>query len=283
MRSNFMVVSAPAPSTSSHLFITPPYKVFGGGYHESFLEVRPRDVHPIDNFSYTGVTGPLGWAGLDPQNKACSTSRIQSPINLDSSIKPPRSHPTLKFGRVEKAEVVNVGTTLKVYPAGRTTTFEGKEYVLKEFHFHTPSEHRIELEYFPFEVHFVHKAADNTSLVLGALFELTTDGSTTDFLIVLAASLSKLRKPGSTTETGPLDLRSVEHLFESTPLFHYTGSLTTPPCTPGIMWLVARQRLPLNVQTFLMFKKVLKFNSRYTQNTLGRTNLIEVAANDLPK
>jgi len=164
-----------------------------------------------------------------------------------------------------------------------TVTLGRKEYVLQQFHFHTPSEHRIELEYFPFEIHFVYKSPDGASLALGALFEVTTDGSTTDLLTSLAARLGAITKPGSVTETGPLDLQPIQKFFQRTPLFYYVGSLTTPPCNDGVVWLVAKETLPINVATFLMFKKVLKFNSRYTQNVLGQPNLIEVAADNLPK
>ncbi|GLB40822.1 putative carbonic anhydrase [Lyophyllum shimeji] len=128
--------------------------------------------------------------------------RIQSPINLDKTIRAPPSKPVVKFGTVEKAEFENLGTTVEVVLSAGTVKFRQKEYVLQQFHFHTPSEHRIELEYFSLEIHFVYKAANNATLVLGALFELTKDGSTTALLTVLAASLDEITEPGSVTETG---------------------------------------------------------------------------------
>ncbi|KAF5372324.1 hypothetical protein D9615_009249 [Tricholomella constricta] len=226
------------------------------------------DIHPVNNYTYAGPTGPLGWAGLNSQYGACSTSDVQSPINLDSSINLSPSPPTVKIGGG--------------LPWG-TTTYEGKEYKLEQFHFHTPSEHLIESEYFPMEVHFVHKAADNSSLALGALFELTMDGSTTDLLTVLTKSLKKIYRAGSVTETGPLDFKPIERFFHTTPFYNYVGSLTAPPCTSGLTWLVAKRPLPINVPTFLAFKSLLKFNARYPQNAPGQTNLIKLAAKELPR
>lgn len=66
--------------------------------------------------------------------------------------------------------------------------------------------------------------------------------------------------------------------MQTTPLFQYTGSLTTPPCAEGLTFLITQQPLPLNVVTFNSLKSVIKFNSRVTQNILGEANLLEVGA-----
>lgn len=68
----------------------------------------------------------------------------------------------------------------------------------------------------------------------------------------------------------------VKHL-ETTPLRQYAGSLTQPPCTEGLTFLIAEQTLPINPASFNAMKKVLKFNSRFTQGNLGEPNLIEKA------
>ncbi|KIK02575.1 hypothetical protein K443DRAFT_96672 [Laccaria amethystina LaAM-08-1] len=246
-------------------------------------QVAGRDV-PVNNFTYVGVTGPLGWTGLSTANVKCSTANVQSPINIDHSVIPfSTSHPQINIPNVESAEFENLGTTVEVVING-TTTFEGKAYSLKQYHFHTPAEHLIDAPFYPMEAHFVHTALDGTYLVLAALFELSLNGTNTKFLDpLLSGPLHAIEKPGSSAYTGPLDFSEITQFFSTVPLFKYTGSLTTPPCTDGVTWLVAGTFLPVTPQAFLEFKSVLKFNARYVQNTPGQQNLIELAASQLPK
>ncbi|RDB16076.1 Bifunctional monodehydroascorbate reductase and carbonic anhydrase nectarin-3 [Hypsizygus marmoreus] len=248
-------------------------------YHPSDLQRR---AEAEEDFSYTGISGPLGWAGLSKNNTACSTSSIQSPINLDDSVGGPVAKIKIAIPDVKHAEFDNVGTTIWVMVNG-TTKFLGKTYKMSQFHFHTPSEHRINEEYFPLEMHMVHRADDGTILVLGAVFELTAKGDTTELLTAVSKNIDKLASPGSSTQTGPLVFQPLISHFQKAPLAYYTGSLTTPPCTDGVKWIFAKKPLPFDVKTYLAFKKILKFNSRYTQNTPGHRNLIEVAASQLPR
>lgn len=112
----------------------------------------------VSNFGYTGELGPTNWAAIDPANIACATSSVQSPINIDQSIALAAEPPTIRFQNVREAEFENLGSTVEVVVNG-TTIIGGKEFTLQQFHFHTPSEHRIGEEYFPAEMHMVHEAA----------------------------------------------------------------------------------------------------------------------------
>jgi carbonic anhydrase len=100
----------------------------------------------------------------------------------------------------------------------------------------------------------------------------------TPLLENLSKSVSKISTPGTITETEQLNLDAIVSHLERTPLRQYSGSLTTPPCKEGITFLVAEQPLPVNPASFNAMKKVLKFNSRFTQGDLGEGNLIEKAA-----
>ena len=111
--------------------------------HNTSLKPRAEDGSvPISNFGYTGVLGPFNWAGLDAENIACSTSSNQSPININSATnKVLTTAPQIDFPPVKSAVFENLGTTIEVIASG-TTTIGGKAFSLKQFHFHTPSEHR---------------------------------------------------------------------------------------------------------------------------------------------
>jgi carbonic anhydrase len=94
----------------------------------------------------------------------------------------------------------------------------------------------------------------------------------------LAKEVCKISTPGSLVEIEELNLKSViDHLMHS-PLRQYKGSLTTPPCKEGPTFLIAEEPLNIGVSSFKALKKVMKFNSRYTQNKLGETNLLQLAA-----
>ena len=112
----------------------------------------------VSTFGYAGLQGPLNWAGLDAANSACALSKVQSPINIDDTIASAKEAPVVKIDSVQSAEFENLGTTVEVIVNG-TTTFGGKDFSLRQLHFHTPSEHRIADEYFPLEMHMVHEAA----------------------------------------------------------------------------------------------------------------------------
>ncbi|OCL04901.1 carbonic anhydrase [Glonium stellatum] len=236
----------------------------------------------VSKFGYTESEGPLHWAGLSTNNSACAMGTTQSPINIDSSIPTAIYAPKVSIPSVQSAEFENLGSTVEVVVNG-TATFNGTNYALKQFHFHTPSEHRINEEYFPLEMHMVHQATDNSSriAVLTALFQLSANGSTTDLITNVTKNLAEITTPGTVTETGPLDFTSLITKLTTTPLLQYTGSLTTPPCAEGVLFLIMRQPLPLNVATYNALKSVIKFNSRYTQNKPGQQNLLVLAAEDV--
>jgi carbonic anhydrase len=109
-------------------------------------------------FSYNGVSGPLLWHSLDPEYRPCARDDAQSPSVIDSSVGSAKLE-TLNFPKIEKTKFKNLGHTVQVNATGHggTLTFEGTVYKLEQFHFHTPSEHRLFDEYYPLEVHFVFK------------------------------------------------------------------------------------------------------------------------------
>ena len=130
--------------------------------HGTSLFPRSSPNVKVSTFGYTGLKGPLNWAGLSPEFKACATSSVQSPINIDDTVHLARSAPKVDIPSVKAAEFANLGTTIEVAVNG-TTEFAGSKFALKQFHFHTPSEHRVAEEYFPLEIHMVHEAASYIS------------------------------------------------------------------------------------------------------------------------
>lgn len=115
-------------------------------------------------FGYSGVTGPLGWHLLDTEkNGACAHGHEQSPIDIhDGTHKEvldcPEARPELHYETTSGRPFKNLGTTVEVEVSGTLKLpGDGSEWDLAQFHFHTPSEHRISEEYYPLEMHMVHK------------------------------------------------------------------------------------------------------------------------------
>lgn len=249
--------------------------VHGTSHHRR--EVSAEGKVATSKFGYSGDQGPLSWAALDPGNSACRTSKVQSPIVLDNTVSKAKTAPKVNIPNVAEAEFENLGTTLETIVNG-TTTVDGKAFNLKQFHLHTPSEHRINDEYFPLEMHMVHEAADGSIAVIAIPFQLSEDGSTTQLLDAVTKNLKDVVAPGSITKTGALDFGPLTKAIQTKALFQYTGSLTTPPCAEGLTFLVMEDPLPINVKTFNALKKVIKFNARYSQNPLGESNLLDLAS-----
>ncbi|VUC29372.1 unnamed protein product [Clonostachys rosea] len=240
----------------------------------------PREPNvPIGTFGYTGLDGPLNWYSLNKSaNMLCAEGHFQSPINLNSSIPtaPGNRGLTLNITSYsEGAELENLGTTLEV-PANGTFTTADNTYNLAQFHFHTPSEHRIELEYYPMEAHFVFQAANKSMAVVAFVIGI---GPADPLLTSVFENAAEAATPGEATLTGPLMFKDLEDHFGSSNVFEYSGSLTTPPCSENVHWYVSAKPLAIDQDTYTKVKGIMKFNSRYTQNTPGGINLLQNSAN----
>ncbi|KAJ6560004.1 alpha carbonic anhydrase [Mycena capillaripes] len=247
--------------------------------HGTSLHPRSGGQAHVSTFSYSDTHGPLAWAGLSPDNCACRLGTKQSPIVLNGNTTVIKSAPIVDIHPLNSTQLLNLGSTLEVVmPKGvGSITFNGKRSNLKQFHFHTPSEHRINEEHYPLEMHLVHQAGDGSIIVLGVLFELTENGTTTSLLTSVLQNLRNVTAPGTTTLTGPLNFGPLAAAVTAGPWYQYVGSLTSPPCTEGVTFLILAKPLPLDVATYNAMKRVLKFNARYTQNILGQRNLLVVA------
>lgn len=237
---------------------------------------------PAPTFSYEDETGPLNWHNLNENNTACATGDMQSPIVLTSDIPFAAEAPKWHIAPVQEAEFENLGTTLEVFVEG-ALDYAGKNYKLKQYHVHSPSEHRIGREFYPLEVHFVHQAESGELAVVGIPFDISEDGATTDFLTGTVKNLAEIAEPLTKTKTGPLDFSSVIGAVSAQQLYEYQGSLTTPPCAQGVTFLILSAPLPIDVKTFNALKKIIKYNSRPTQNIPGKQNILQIAsANSTP-
>jgi carbonic anhydrase len=156
----------------------------------------------------------------------------QSPINLPAT-PPSRSQHEIEIEYSDTAEhLIHRDHTIEMeYDPGSKVEFDGRQYQLEQFHFHTPSEHLVAQRRFPVELHLVHHSKDGQALVLGILFEI---GPPSAFIEQILRDAPR--------GIGRIDLEShldVSKLLPDEKHFYaYVGSLTTAPYTEGIQWLI---------------------------------------------
>ncbi|MDO4878031.1 MAG: carbonic anhydrase family protein [Neisseria sp.] len=186
------------------------------------------------HWGYTGHDAPESWGSLSEEFRLCSTGKSQSPVNIVETV--PGRLPAIKADyRPARAVVENNGHTIQVsYPdGGGTLTAGGRVFTLKQFHFHVPSENQIKGKTFPMEAHFVHLDENRQPLVLALLYE---DGKTNARLSPVWDVMPM--KEGKAQPDKAFDASSL--LPRDLAYYRFSGSLTTPPCTEGVSWLVLK-------------------------------------------
>ena len=119
------------------------------------------------HWTYDGETGAARWGELDPSFAVCAEGAQQSPVDLAGPIPAGTGSLDIQW-QPSEAYVVDNGHTIQVDMAeGSSITLEGRQFSLLQFHFHLPSEHMVDGDGFPMEVHFVHQAAEGDLAVVG--------------------------------------------------------------------------------------------------------------------
>lgn len=181
-----------------------------------------------DHWTYEGDGGPSHWGGL------CSSGKNQSPVDLRDAVSAQLAPLALKYDSFAQ-DVFNNGHTVQVtYSPGSMLTLGSHPYQLKQFHFHAPSENLLDGKHFPLEAHFVHADADGNLAVVAVFFET---GAANPALDKLGKDL-----PLHAGDKHDLDakLAAVELMPKTREYYRFSGSLTTPPCSEGVNWLVLK-------------------------------------------
>ena len=188
----------------------------------------------VAHWSYSGDTGPEHWGQLNEKFKACMEGKNQSPIDIKNTIKAELEPIKVNYESTP-AEILNNGHTIQVNMAkGSTITIDNITFELKQFHLHAPSEHRINGESFPMEVHLVHADKNGNLAVIGIMVK---EGAANPMLTALWKKMP--RKEGDKfTVTDKLSAATL--LPTNRDYYRYPGSLTTPPCTEGVRWIVKK-------------------------------------------
>ena len=217
------------------------------------------------HWSYKGHAGPAHWNELGEGFSGCKLGLQQSPIDIRGA-KKAKLEPIGFHYTPGAATVVNNGHTVQVnLAAGGSITLPDGEYQLLQFHFHTPSEEKINGAGFPLVAHFVHKNAEGKLAVVAVLFK---KGAPNAALKNVFAHLPAKAEASEELEGG-LDPATV--LPAGRAYYAYMGSLTTPPCSEGVRWQVLKQSVNLGPAQLAAFQKLYPMNARPIQGLNGRT------------
>ena len=254
------------------------------------VTVTPMAVAETVHFSYSGDTGPENWSELSPNFAMCQAGKHQSPINITSGsdVDLPElemDYSTAAINFVNNGHAVQTnfgaGNTLANdyheiapyqahvnYSTGSSINHLDSTYELKQFHFHSPSEHTLNGEHMPVEIHFVH-GDDNGHLAVVAVF--ATEGAANPEIAKLWQHLPD--EEGQSNELGQ-QIQASGLLPSSKHYYFYQGSLTTPPCTEGVRWVVMQEPIKMSAEQIEALQEAIGFdNYRPTQALNGRVVL----------
>ncbi|HDX8354504.1 TPA: carbonic anhydrase [Aeromonas dhakensis] len=216
------------------------------------------------HWEYSGEAGPAKWASLTPEFGQCA-GRNQSPVNLSGLVNAELA-PLQFHYQAGGHSVTNNGHTVQVdYAPGSTLELDGMHFTLKQFHFHAPSENLIEGKSYPLEGHLVHANDKGELAVVAVMFEPgKANGALSQVWQSLPAKAGEQRQLKEPVSAEPL-------LPAKRDYYRFSGSLTTPPCSEGVRWLVMKEPVQVSQAQIDAFKAVMLHpNNRPVQPLHGR-------------
>ena len=214
------------------------------------------------HWSYEGDTGPQAWGKLKPDFNLCAIGKRQSPINIEDGATLQGPAEPLQFQyQASGASVVNNGHTIQVDMLGENfITVRGSNYQLVQVHFHHPSEERVNFKSFAMVAHLVHKNAEGQLAVVAVLLEPGAANAVinTVWTYMPLDAGDRVRMPANS-----LDLTAL--LPTDQRYYQFLGSLTTPPCTEGVLWMVLKTPTAISREQIKLFAQLFPNNVRPVQ------------------
>jgi len=228
-------------------------------------ETAVAEHHNI-HWSYEGEGGPANWAKLRADYVTCAAGRRQSPIDIREAIKVDLEPIQFDY-KPSRFNVVDNGHTVQVNVAeGNSIRIMERQYQLVQFHFHRPSEERIGGRAFDMVIHLVHKDDDGKLAVIAVLLEKGAEHP----LIQTIWNNMPLEPGQDVMPSLVIDPNQLLPAPERRAYYTYMGSLTTPPCTEDVLWMVFKQPVQVSPQQVSIFSRLYSNNARPVQATNGR-------------
>ena len=224
----------------------------------------PPPVARGTHWSYEGDSGPANWSKINVDWAKCGNGSRQSPIDIRDGMKVELEqisfdyHPS-SFNVVDNGHTVQVGVS-----GGNYITVQNRMFELQQFHFHRPSEERINGKAFEMVVHLVHRDAEGRLAVLALLLERGAPQATIQ-TVWNNLPLEKFETMQPTILLDPAEMLPVRRDY-----YTYMGSMTEPPCSEGVLWLVMKQLVQASPAQMALFSRLYPLNARPIQPGNGR-------------
>ena len=227
------------------------------------------------HWGYEPDNGPSSWGKLNKDWLLCAEGNQQSPIDLTGA-RPKKmdemklEFPTANLKIVHQTHVLDAidnGHTIQInYDGGETLEIGGQRFALRQYHFHSPSEHTVNGRHYPMEMHMVHVSQDKKLAVIGVFIE---EGRHNEAFDRIWSNLPTQTGQEVHLENVQVD---IDHILpENKATYRYRGSLTTPPCSEGVGWFVYVEPIELSRDQIKAFRKIFHGNNRPIQPLNDRT------------
>jgi len=217
------------------------------------------------HWGYEGDELPENWAQLSPEYQMCGLGKNQSPVDISGTIKAQVGELDTHYGQTSGV-IVNNGHTVEITEKNPNDYLivNGEKYNLIQFHFHAPSENKINGKSYPMEGHFVHENKNGDLLVMAIMFDEGAENESAEQLLSLLSEQEN--KPASFD-----NINIASFLPKDKSYYRFSGSLTTPPCSEGVIWIVLKNPMTLSKLEINKFAHAFKHhNNRPIQPLNGR-------------
>lgn len=213
--------------------------------------------HGSGHWGYGGAEGPTHWADLEPDFAVCRSGHHQSPIDI-RNVRKADLPPIQVDYKSSPLRIIDNGHTIMInYAPGSVMRVGGKQYELKQFHFHRPSEERINGKTYDMELHLVHADEQGNLAVVAVLLEGGRDNA---LVHELWSDLPK--EKDHEEQLNKIQINAKTLLPSRLGYYTFTGSLTTPPCTENVAWFVLEQPVTVSAAEIQRFEKLYRNNAR---------------------
>ncbi len=243
------------------------------------------------HWGYAGSVGPDKWGSISNEFALCGSGKRQSPVDIQNEesadlyplqfqyqsvpLQVVNNGHTLQanYDTANKEEVIDIGG--KSYPLHTKPVYDSTlmlgdvPYKLLQFHFHTPSEHARENERYAMEVHLVHKNANGNLAVVSVLLKRGAPNATLQKMLDnVSDSINEVNAVQG------ISINVADLLPQNQQVFHYSGSLTTPPCSENVNWFVMKTPMEVSNKQVKHFANLIGKNARPLQDMHWRSMLV---------